>query len=84
VRCNAGNVVRAGGHLSVAVDDGAEKSPRAALTINVQHAQDLQEPHPATQTTHTRVGLTSVESDVGVSQLNIPHEIKIFKYKPKN
>ena len=68
----------------------AEKSPRAALTINVQHAQDLQEPHPAAQTTHThththtRVGLTSVESDVGVSQLNIPHEITIFKYKPKN
>jgi len=31
----------------VNVDDGAEKTPRAALSVDMQHAQDLQEPNAA-------------------------------------
>lgn len=30
-------------HLSVNEDNGAEQAPRAALSVHVQHAQDLQE-----------------------------------------
>ena len=33
--------------LSVNVDDGAKKSPRPTLPIDVQHAQNLQEPNAA-------------------------------------
>ena len=34
-------------YLSVNVNNGAEKPPRATLTVDVQHAKNLQEPNPA-------------------------------------
>ena len=37
----------------MAVDDGAKKAPRAALSVDVQHAQDLKESHSAV--TNTRL-----------------------------
>ena len=33
--------------LTVDVDHGAEQSPRTALSVHVQHPQDLQEPDPS-------------------------------------
>ena len=32
-----------GTHLPMDIDDGAEQTPRAALSVDVQHAQNLQE-----------------------------------------
>ena len=34
-------------HLSVDVDDGTKQSPRSTLSIDMQHAQYLQEPNAA-------------------------------------
>jgi len=47
---NSRAVERRRAHLSVNVDDGAEQSPRAALSVDVQHAQNLQEPNSAVDT----------------------------------
>ena len=32
-----------GTHLPMDIDDGAEQTPRAALSVDMQHAQNLQE-----------------------------------------
>jgi len=44
-------------YLSVNVNNGAKEPPRATLTVDVQHAKNLQEPNPAARA-HTRVKKT--------------------------
>ena len=39
----APSTATSGTHLPMDIDDGAEQTPRAALSVDVQHAQNLQE-----------------------------------------
>ena len=44
--------------LSVDIYNGAEKSPRSALSVDVQHAQYLQEPYASVTATANKLTVT--------------------------